>query len=156
MRKKYLKYLCFAAVSTILLANTPNVLAEDGTVFYPKESKGIQHIYDYSDSTQVEILVKPLYITDIALHEGEEITSITAGDTSRFMVDTDIVNDVPHVYVKATQYGIQTNMVINTNARSYRFLVTSSDEAEYYVSFNYPDTVPDSVKAVKAATDSTS
>lgn len=67
MRKKYLKYLCFAAVSTILLANTPNVLAEDGTVFYPKESKGIQHIYDYSDSTQVEILVKPLYITDIAL-----------------------------------------------------------------------------------------
>lgn len=153
MRKKYLKYLCFAAVSTILLANTPNVLAEDGTVFYPKESKGIQHIYDYSDSTQVEILVKPLYITDIALYEGEEITSITAGDTSRFMVDTDIVNDVPHVYVKATQYGIQTNMVINTNARSYRFLVTSSDEAEYYVSFNYPDTVPDSVKAVKAATD---
>lgn len=153
MKKKYLTCLCLAAISTVLLTNTPNVLAEDGTIFYPKESKGIQHIYEYSDSTQVEVLVKPLYITDIALHEGEEITSITAGDTSRFMVDTDIVNDVPHVYVKATQYGIQTNMVINTNVRSYRLLVTASDEAEYYVSFNYPDTVPDSVKAVKAATE---
>ena len=35
--------------------------------------------------------------------------------------------------------GIRTNMIINTDQRSYRFLVNSTDEMEYVVVFNFAE-----------------
>ena len=48
---------------------------------------GIRHSYMYSDNQQIELVLKPLVLTDIKLREGESVESISAGDTSRWQVE---------------------------------------------------------------------
>lgn len=142
------KALALAAVISIM--TTGFAFAEDGTVWDPDNITGIRHSYMYSDNQQIELVLKPLVLTDIKLREGESVESISAGDTSRWQVEVVDVAGTPHVYVKPTTTNIRTNMIITTNERSYRYLLTTGDHPEYYVDYIYPDTTPDSVKGVKA------
>lgn len=143
------KALALAAVISIM--TTGFAFAEEGTVWDPDNITGIRHSYMYNDNQQIELVLKPLVITDIKLREGESVESISAGDTSRWQVEVVDVAGTPHVYVKPTTTNIKTNMIITTNERSYRYLLTTGDHPEYYVDYIYPDTTPDSVKGVKAA-----
>lgn len=143
------KALALAAVISIM--TTGFAFAEDGTVWDPDNITGIRHSYMYSDNQQIELVLKPLVLTDIKLREGESVESISAGDTSRWQVEVVDVAGTPHVYVKPTTTNIRTNMIITTNERSYRYLLTTGDHPEYYVDYIYPDTTPDSVIGVKAA-----
>jgi conjugal transfer protein trbG len=142
------KALALAAVISIM--TTGFAFAEEGTVWDPDNITGIRHSYMYSDNQQIELVLKPLVITDIKLREGESVESISAGDTSRWQVEVVDVAGTPHVYVKPITTNIKTNMIITTNERSYRYLLTTGDHPEYYVDYIYPDTTPDSVKGVKA------
>lgn len=142
------KALALAAVISIM--TTGFAFAEDGTVWDPDNIMGIRHSYMYNDNQQIELVLKPMVLTDIKLREGETVESISAGDTSRWIVEVNDVAGTPHVYVKPTTANIKTNMIITTNERSYRYLLTTGEHPEYYVDYIYPDSVPDSVKDVKA------
>lgn len=141
------KALALTAIISIM--TTGVVFAEDGTIWDPDNITGIRHSYMYSDNQQIELVLKPLVLTDIKLREGESVESISAGDTSRWQVEVVDVSGTPHVYVKPITTNIKTNMIITTNERSYRYILTTGEYPEYYVDYIYPDTTPDSVKAVK-------
>lgn len=68
----------------------------------------------------------PLPFTDIALEEGEQLTGagpVAAGDTVRWVVgDTESGNGDTrrvHILVKPTRASIETNLVVNTDRRTY-------------------------------------
>ncbi|MDR3560576.1 MAG: TrbG/VirB9 family P-type conjugative transfer protein [Negativicutes bacterium] len=94
--------------------------------------------FEYSPEVQYEINAQPGYITDLQLCFGDHITNIVAGDTERWMMDTATVGGIPHVYLKPTQTGISTNIIITTTFRVYRLLVHATDTYVPAVVWTYP------------------
>lgn len=83
-------------------------------------------IYAYSAGALYQIYAAPGQITDIALEEGEQLTGsgpVAAGDTVRWVVgDTESGNGDTrrvHILVKPTRASIETNLVVNTDRRTY-------------------------------------
>ncbi len=96
--------------------------------------------YGYINATQVwpyaagalyEVYASPGKVTDVALQEGEQLVSVSAGDTVRWIIgdtssgsgDTARV----HILVKPTRPGLKTNLVINTDRRTYLVELTASE-----------------------------
>ncbi len=86
-------------------------------------------------------------ITDIALQDGEQLAGsgpVAAGDTVRWIIgDTESgagASKKVHVLVKPTRSDIVTNLVINTDRRTY-FLELRATEKTYMasVSWQYPE-----------------
>jgi type IV secretion system protein VirB9 len=82
-------------------------------------------------------------VTVIALEAGEELVTVAAGDTVRWIVgDTASGSGASRrvdVMVKPTRVGLKTNLVITTNRRTY-LIELSSTEAAWMasVSWEYP------------------
>jgi type IV secretion system protein TrbG len=83
-------------------------------------------IYAYSPGAIYQVYAATGQITDIALEEGEQLTGsgpIAAGDTVRWVVaDTESgAGDTRrvHILVKPTRAAIETNLVVNTDRRTY-------------------------------------
>lgn len=95
--------------------------------------------FEYSPETQYEINTQLGYITDLQLRSGDSITNTMAGDTERWMLDTVMVDGIPHVYVKPIQENISTNIIINTTQKTYRLLVHSTDNYIPVVIWTYPE-----------------
>ncbi|WIW50685.1 P-type conjugative transfer protein TrbG (plasmid) [Bradyrhizobium sp. 62B] len=103
-------------------------------------------IYSYSPAALYQIYAAPGQITDIALEEGEQLTGsgpLAAGDTVRWVIgDTESGSGEErrvHVLVKPTRASIETNLVINTDRRTY-LLELRSREKPYMpsVAWYYP------------------
>lgn len=108
-------------------------------------------VYDYNEMNQYNVRARIGYITDVTLKPGETLQEIVAGDTERWMVSSANVAGVYHVYIKPLAKDITTNIIILSNSRSYRLIVTSSDVYDDIVIF---DNVPASAMekaAVEAA-----
>lgn len=84
--------------------------------------------YDYKPHSLFTVYCKPGYLTDILLKKGETPTYIGAGDTSRWMIDQADVDGIHHVYIKPFKTDIETNLIINTDEHSYRFVIASDGE----------------------------
>ncbi len=106
-------------------------------------------IYAYSPGALYQIYAAPGQITDIALEEGEQLTGsgpIAAGDTVRWVVgDTESGSGDTrrvHILVKPTRASIETNLVVNTDRRTY-LIELRSRERPYMpsVAWYYPETV---------------
>jgi P-type conjugative transfer protein TrbG len=106
-------------------------------------------IYAYSPGALYQVYAAPGQITDIALEEGEQLTGsgpIAAGDTVRWVVgDTESGSGDTrrvHVLVKPTRASIETNLVVNTDRRTY-LIELRSRERPYMpsVAWYYPETV---------------
>lgn len=140
MNKK-LKYsvVLSCMISTFLVGSTFAHDTEDGVTYYPSYSDNTANIYNYNKYKQFEINTKVGYVTDVQLRPGEVVQKIASGNTTQWQVDVDIIDGVQHVYIKPMVSGIRTNMIINTDQRSYRFLVNSTDEMEYVVVFNFAE-----------------
>ena len=104
-------------------------------------------IYSYSPGALYQVYAAPGQITDIALEEGEQLTGsgpIAAGDTVRWVVgDTESGSGDTrrvHVLVKPTRASIETNLVINTDRRTY-LIELRSREKPYMpsVAWYYPE-----------------
>ena len=89
----------------------------------------------------------PGEITDIALQEGEQLVGsgpVAAGDTVRWIIgDTESgagATKKVHILVKPTRPDLMTNLVINTDRRTY-LLELRSTEKTYMasVSWQYPE-----------------
>jgi P-type conjugative transfer protein TrbG len=100
-------------------------------------------VWPYSDGALYEIYTSPGRVTLIALEEGEELVTVAAGDTMRWIVgDTassaGAIRRV-NVMVKPTRVGLKTNLVITTSRRTYLLELTSTEKAWMAsVSWDYP------------------
>ena len=103
-------------------------------------------VFPYSQGALYQIYAAPGQITDIALEPGERLTGagpIAAGDTARWIIgDTESGNGRSqrvHILVKPTRPDITTNLVINTDRRTY-LLELRAEEDTYMpsVAWSYP------------------
>jgi type IV secretion system protein TrbG len=104
-------------------------------------------IFPYSEGALYQIYAAPGQITDIALEPGEQLTGsgpLSAGDTVRWVVgDTESgsgENRRVHIMVKPTRPAIETNLVVNTDRRTY-LIELRSREKPYMpsVAWFYPE-----------------
>jgi type IV secretion system protein VirB9 len=103
-------------------------------------------IYPYAEGALFQVYTAPGRITDITLEEGEALSGtgpVAAGDTVRWIIgDTESgagANRRVHILVKPTRADLQTNLVINTNRRTYH-LELRATPATYMasVAWSYP------------------
>lgn len=95
--------------------------------------------YDYYANSLYCINVKVGHVTDIILHEGENFIGAIGGDTTQWMIDKGKVGNTTHIYLKPLTNNARTDIVINTDRRSYHFVVTSADYYNPIVRFNFPE-----------------
>ena len=117
-------------------------------------------VFPYSPGALYQIYASPGQITDIALEPGEQLTGsgpLAAGDTVRWIVgDTDSGNGDTkrvHIMVKPTRTAIETNLVVNTDRRTY-LIELRSREKPYMpsVAWFYPEDRSGPSKAALPAT----
>ncbi|WKW52039.1 P-type conjugative transfer protein TrbG [Rhodomicrobium lacus] len=103
-------------------------------------------IYPWSEGALYQVYAVPGQITDIALEPGESLTGagpIAAGDTARWIIgDTESGAGVTrrvHILVKPSRPGINTNLIVTTDRRTY-MLELRSGEKPYMpaVAWAYP------------------
>jgi P-type conjugative transfer protein TrbG len=92
-------------------------------------------VFPFSPGALYQVYVAPGQITDIVLEPGEQLTGsgpLAAGDTVRWIIgDTESGNGNTrrvHVLVKPTRPAIETNLVINTDRRTYLIELRSHDK----------------------------
>jgi type IV secretion system protein TrbG len=107
-------------------------------------------VFPYSPGALYQIYASPGQITDIALEPGEQLTGsgpLAAGDTVRWIVgDTESGSGDTkriHIMVKPTRTAIETNLVVNTDRRTY-LIELRSREKPYMpsVAWFYPEDRP--------------
>lgn len=80
-------------------------------------------VYPYTEGALYRLYASPNQVSDIALQPGEDLVSVSAGDTVRWVVG-DTVSGAgamarAHVLVKPISAGIRTNLMIATDRRTY-------------------------------------
>jgi type IV secretion system protein TrbG len=104
-------------------------------------------VFSYSAGALYQIYASPGQITDIALEPGEQLTGsgpLAAGDTVRWIVaDTESGSGDTrrvHIMVKPTRPAVETNLVVNTDRRTY-LIELRSREKPYMpsVAWFYPE-----------------
>lgn len=118
-------------------------------------------VYPYTPGALYQLYAAPEQVTDVALQPGEELISISAGDTVRWIVgDTESGHPdgtQAHILVKPMQPGLRTNLVITTDRRTYHLELTSFRETYMAsISWRYPQDelrrrATDNARAVAAA-----
>lgn len=105
-------------------------------------------VFPWSEGALYQIHAAPGQITSIALEPGERLTGpgpIAAGDTARWVIG-DTTSGAGrtarvHILVKPTRPDIATNLVVNTDRRSYHLELRASDAVWMpAVAWAYPDT----------------
>ena len=93
-------------------------------------------LYPYTEGTLYQVYASPGQITDIALQPGEGLVGsgpIAAGDTARWIIgDTQSGSGDSqriHILVKPTRPDLQTNLVINTDRRTYHLELRANPSA---------------------------
>jgi len=103
-------------------------------------------VYPFTEGALYQVYAAPGEITDIALEPGEQLVGsgpVAAGDTVRWVIgDTESGTGAGkriHILLKPTAANLTTNLVINTDRRTYH-LELRSDEKTYMasVSWAYP------------------
>jgi len=100
-------------------------------------------VWPYAEGALYQVYTSPGRVTVIALQEGEELVTVSAGDTVRWIVGDTVsgggANQRVNVLVKPTRVGLKTNLVITTNRRTYLLELSSTLQAWMAsVSWDYP------------------
>ena len=100
-------------------------------------------IYPFVKGALYRLYSAPDRVTDIALQPGEKLVSVAAGDTVRWVVGNTTsgqgATKQVHILVKPTAPGLNTNLVIMTDRRSYHLELQSTDHtALAAISWTYP------------------
>ena len=118
-------------------------------------------VYPWSDGALYQVYAAPGQITDVALEPGEQLVGsgpVAAGDTVRWIIgDTESGAGAAkriHILVKPTRPELTTNLVIDTDRRTYH-LELRSDEKTYMaaVSWIYPQDQLIALRQQNAAAD---
>jgi type IV secretion system protein TrbG len=100
-------------------------------------------VWPYSAGALYQVYGSPGRVTDIALENTEELISISAGDTVRWVIGDTLSGEGAgkrvHLLVKPTRADLHTNLVVNTDRRTYHMELTATRETWMAsVSWNYP------------------
>lgn len=101
-------------------------------------------MYPYTRGALYQVYTAPEQVTDIALQPGEELMSVSAGDTVRWVLG-DTVSGAGeqaqvHILVKPIQPGLKTNLIITTSRRAYHLELHAFRETYMAaVSWRYSD-----------------
>lgn len=100
-------------------------------------------VWPYADGALYQVYTSPGRVTVIALQQGEELVTVSAGDTVRWIVgDTASGSGTTlrvNILVKPTRIGLKTNLVVTTNRRTYLLELSSTPQAWMAsVSWDYP------------------
>ena len=119
-------------------ANRSAAVEPDATSFI----NAIQ-IYPYTIGALYQVYTAPEQVTDIALQPGEELMSVSAGDTVRWVLGDTVSGSgdasQTHILVKPIASGLKTNLIITTSKRTYHIEMTSYRETYMAaVSWRYP------------------
>jgi type IV secretion system protein VirB9 len=102
--------------------------------------------YPWRDGALYQVYAAPGQVTDIALQEGEKLVGpgpVAAGDTVRWMIGDTLSGTGAaarvHILVKPTRPDISTNLVINTDRRTYHLELRATPRTFMAsVSWTYP------------------
>lgn len=100
-------------------------------------------VWPFTDGALYQVYTSPERVTVITLQPGEELVTVAAGDTVRWIVgDTSSGGGDElrvNVLVKPIRSGLKTNLVITTSRRTYLIELTSTERAWMAsVSWDYP------------------
>ncbi len=103
-------------------------------------------VYPFTAGALYQVYAAPGSITDIALQPGEQLVGsgpVAAGDTVRWIIgDTESGTGATkqvHILVKPTRPDLTTNLVINTNRRTYHMELRATERTYMAsVSWQYP------------------
>ncbi|WP_334146652.1 P-type conjugative transfer protein TrbG [Hyphomicrobium sp.] len=103
-------------------------------------------VYPFAAGALYQVYAAPGQVTDIALQPGEQLVGsgpVAAGDTVRWIIGDTVSGAAPnsqvHILVKPTRPDLQTNLVINTNLRTYHLELRSTEKTYMAsVSWQYP------------------
>jgi P-type conjugative transfer protein TrbG len=96
-------------------------------------------------ATLPTIICAPLHICDIRLKQGEVLIKANIGDSVRWAYDTAVSGTsneavTTHVIIKPMDSGLSTNMILNTDQRTYHLkLVSERTNWMAKVAFTYPE-----------------
>lgn len=100
-------------------------------------------VYPFAEGALYRLYAAPEQVTDVALQPGETLSSVSAGDTVRWVIgDTSSGagnGKQVHVLVKPFAAGLTTNLVIMTDRRAYHLKMDSTDRTSMAaISWTYP------------------
>ena len=103
-------------------------------------------VYPFTDGALYQLYAAPGQVTNIALQPGEQLVGngpVAAGDTTRWVIgDTTSGAGATarvHLLVKPTRAGLATNLVINTDRRTYHLELRSAEKTYMAsLSWSYP------------------
>jgi len=103
-------------------------------------------VYPFSDGALYQVYAAPGEITDVALEAGEQLVGsgpVAAGDTVRWLIGDTESGTGPtkrvHILVKPTRPDLVTNLIINTDRRTYHLELRSAEKTYMAsVSWAYP------------------
>ena len=103
-------------------------------------------VYPFTQGALYQVYTAVGQITDIALQPGEQLVGsgpVAAGDTVRWIIgDTESGSGATqqiHILVKPTRTELMTNLVINTNLRTYHMELRSTERTYMAsVTWQYP------------------
>ncbi|MDR2925512.1 MAG: P-type conjugative transfer protein TrbG [Azoarcus sp.] len=93
---------------------------------------------------QPSIVCAVFQICDIALQSGEQILNVHAGDNERWTIEPGYsgtgATERQHVIIKPKDVDLTTNLIINTDRRTY-YIRLRSHKTDYiaHIDFTYPD-----------------
>lgn len=100
-------------------------------------------VYPFADGALYRLYAAPERVSDITLEAGEKLTSVSAGDTVRWVIGNTLSGSGNgqrvHVLVKPFAPGLKTNLVITTDRRSYHLQLESTEKTSMAaISWTYP------------------
>jgi type IV secretion system protein TrbG len=103
-------------------------------------------VYPFAEGALYQVYAAPGQVTDIELEQGEQLVGsgpVAAGDTVRWIVaDTESGSAATkrvHILIKPARPDVATNLVINTDRRTYHLELRSTDKTYMAsVSWTYP------------------
>jgi type IV secretion system protein VirB9 len=100
-------------------------------------------VWPYTDGALYQVYAAVGRVTVVALQPGEELVTVAAGDTVRWIVgDTSSGSGEAlrvNVMVKPIRSGLKTNLVVTTSRRTYLLELTSTEKTWMAsVSWEYP------------------
>ncbi len=115
--------------------------------------------YPWTEGALYQVYAAPGQVTDIALQEGEQLVGlgpVAAGDTVRWIIGDTVSGSGPaarvHILAKPTRPDISTNLVINTDRRTYHIeLRATASTYMASVSWTYPQDALIALRGANAA-----
>lgn len=95
-------------------------------------------------AAEPSIVCAVLQVCDVELQAGEQVNSVNLGDSARWLVEPAVsgsgATEATHLIIKPLDVGLETNLVVTTDRRTYHMRLRSHRTAYMgRVVFSYPE-----------------